>query len=66
MGTNYTDEMYYADLADELNDYDVELTVDDFDRSMVAAAARYAAANGLSFPPARGDFDRFCERRRNG
>lgn len=51
----------YADLADELNDYDVTMTLDDFDPAFVAAAHRHAAAEGLTWPPGVGDFDRLVE-----
>jgi hypothetical protein len=55
----------YSALADELNDVGVEMTVDDFDTSMVAAARRYAERHALRFPPSTGDFDRLWEREHN-
>lgn len=64
-GYSPTEEEHdYAALADELNDADVTMTVDDFEPTMVARALLYTRRAGLSFPPAVGDFDRYYEQRR--
>lgn len=53
----------YANLADEMNDPDVGPWVeDDWDPRAVASARRYAEREGLTWPPQRGDFDRWYER----
>jgi hypothetical protein len=52
----------YASLADEMNDPDVGPWAEgDWDERAVANAKRYAEANGLRWPPATGDYDRFWE-----
>lgn len=53
----------YASLADEMNDTDVGPWVEsDWDARAVANAKRYAAREGLPWPPGVGDFDRWYER----
>lgn len=56
----------YADVADELNDgAPGDATIADLNPRWVAGAERYARENGLSWPPAVGDYDRYAERRRS-
>jgi hypothetical protein len=53
----------YASLADEMNDEDAPAwNESDWDAQAVAEAKRYAEKNGLSWPPRKGDFDRFYEK----
>lgn len=59
------DRRDYASLADELNDRDVTMTIDDFDKEMVAGAERYATAVGAPYPPGVGDYDRWWDRENN-
>lgn len=57
------DRESYAALADEMNDPDAgPWDEDDWDADAVAGGKRYAAANGLHWPPGLGDYDRFYER----
>lgn len=55
------DEMCYAAVADELNDSDAVLVLADLDAEFVAGAERFARAQGLSWPPGVGDFDRYYD-----
>lgn len=59
------DRRSYASLADELNDRDVTVTIEDFDKEMVQGAERYAKLVGASYPPGIGDFDRWWDRKNN-
>jgi hypothetical protein len=53
----------YLSLADEMNDADVGPWVEsDWDDGAVARAKRFAAREGLAWPPRTGDYDRFYER----
>lgn len=57
------DRESYAALADEMNDPDAgPWNEDDWDGEAVRGGKRYAAANGLHWPPGLGDYDRFYER----
>lgn len=63
--TPETDDDYeaYAALADEMNDPEAGPWVEDeWDVEAVAGGKRHAEANGLRWPPGRGDFDRLYER----
>jgi hypothetical protein len=62
------DEECYASLADEMNDgaeYVGVWNAADWDPVAVAAGKRYAKANGLSWPPQTGDYDRYAEKKYN-
>lgn len=49
----------WLDLADELNDVDVEAELDWFDVDVRREAEVQAATYGLPWPPSVGDFDRW-------
>lgn len=49
----------WLELADELNDANVEATLEWFDADFVAAAQVQAAEHGLPWPPSVGDYDRW-------
>lgn len=60
--TPAADERDYANLADELNDGSPDqLTLEDFAADFVFAARIHARRAELPWPPATGDYDRYCE-----
>lgn len=66
------EEQAYVDLADEMNDVNAtewwepgETFESVFDARSRALGAKFAADNGLAWPPTTGDYDRWYERESN-
>lgn len=55
------EEQAYGDLADELNDIGIPMTIEDFHKGFVARAKKFADERQLPWPPSTGDYDRYWE-----